>query len=218
MVLIKKIFSDLKTYYKINKIYPKRYPDSKIESYIVNEHILGKGLIIRERVIISDTVKKIGNYTYIGSNTQILNCKEIGSFCSISYDVKIGLDNHALDHIGTSPIFYSPTRSWIKEATHFRDLPVIIGSDVLISANVSIMSGLEIGTGAIIGANSFVNRDVPPFSIVAGSPAKIIRYRFDENTITNLLKSKWWDLDKSKLLEYADTFNNVPNFIKRIQL
>jgi len=218
MPLLKKTITDIKTYYKIHHVYHKRYPDSIIESYIVNESILGKGVLIKQRVILSAALKQLGNYTYIGANTQILNCKEIGNFCSISHDVKIGLDNHALDHISTSPIFYSPSRKWVKQATHKADAPTIIGADVLISANVNIMSGVSIGTGAVIGANSFVNKDVPPYAIVAGIPAKIIKYRFDENTIARLLKSEWWCLDKTKLMHYADIFNNVPNFLEKITL
>jgi len=71
----------------------------------------------------------------------------------------------------------------------------VIESDVWIGVGSIIRRGVTVGIGAVIGANSFVNKDVPPFAIVAGSPARIIRYRFDQNKINEILKSKWWELE-----------------------
>ena len=72
-----------------------------------------------------------------------------------------------------------------------------IGHDVWIGAHAIVRRGTSIGIGAIVGANSFVNRDVPDYAIVAGSPARFIRYRFDETTIASLLASKWWEADRA---------------------
>ena len=121
MGFLKKILADIKTYYKIKSIYPVRYKDSTIESYIVDESILGKGLIIKKNVVISPDLKSIGNYSYIGDNTEIMNCVSIGNYCSISHGVKIGLENHALNHIGTSPVFFKSQRGWIESDSFQRD-------------------------------------------------------------------------------------------------
>lgn len=213
MSFFKKILSDIKTYYKIKSIYPVRYKDSTIESYIVDESILGKGLIIKKNVVISPDLKSIGNYSYIGDNTEIMNCVSIGNYCSISHGVKIGLENHALNHIGTSPVFFKSQRGWIESDSFPRESATVVESDVLVSANAMIMSGVKIGVGAVVGAGAFVNDNVPPYAIVSGVPAKIIRYRFDENTIEKLLATKWWEKDKSALIEYKEHFSNITEFI-----
>lgn len=217
MTFLKKILTDIKTYYKINSVYPRRYKNSKIESYIVDESILGEELIIRKDVFISNSLKRLGSYTYIGDRTEILNCDGIGRYVSISHDVKIGLENHKLDGIGTSPVFYSKQRGWVDRNYIERQVPVAVGDDVLISANAMIMSGVKIGTGAVVGAGAFVNKDVPPYAIVAGIPAKIIRYRFDEATIERLLKSEWWKLDKSELVRHKDRFSDVKAFLDEFE-
>lgn len=215
--LIKIFWQDIKTYIKIYGVYPARFKNSKIRSYIFNEKILGQELIIEKNTFISDLVKSIGSYTYIGNNVMLINCSTIGSFCSISHNVKIGLDNHALDYISTSPVVYSKSRGWIDKTSFEFEKSVIIGNDVLISANAMVMSGITIGTGAVIGAGAFVNKDVPPYAIVAGIPARIIRYRFDEKTIERLLSSKWWEKSKKELQAYKDKFNNVPLFLEEIE-
>lgn len=217
MTFLKKILTDIKTYYKINSVYPRRYKNSKIESYIVDESILGEELIIRKDVFISNSLKRLGGYTYIGDRAEILNCDGIGRYVSISHDVKIGLENHKLDGIGTSPVFYSKQRGWVDRNYMERKMPVMVGDDVLISANAMIMSGVKIGTGAVVGAGAFVNKDVPPYAIVAGIPAKIIRYRFDETTIERLLKSEWWKLDKSELVSHKDRFSDVKAFLDEFE-
>ncbi len=217
MGVFKKIWTDFKTYYKINSIYPRRYKNSKIESYIVHESILGEELIIKQDVVISDTLQHIGSYSYIGNRVEILNCDKIGRFVSISHDVKIGLENHKLDGLGTSPIFYSKQRGWTDVNYLEKQKPASIGDDVLISANAMVMSGIKIGTGAVVGAGAFVNKDVPPYAIVAGVPAKIIRYRFDEATIESLLKSEWWKWDKTELLKYRNAFNDAKIFVEQIE-
>lgn len=217
MTFLKKILTDIKTYYKINSVYPRRYKNSKIESYIVDESILGEELIIRKDVFISNSLKRLGSYTYIGDRAEILNCDGIGRYVSISHDVKIGLENHKLDGIGTSPVFYSKQRGWVDRNYIERQVPVAVGDDVLISVNAMIMSGVKIGTGAVVGAGAFVNKDVPPYAIVAGIPAKIIRYRFDEATIERLLKSEWWKLDKSELVRHKDRFSDVKAFLDEFE-
>lgn len=139
----------------------------------------------------------IDSYSYISYNCTINNC-EIGKFCSIAKGVKIGLGKHPVNFISTSPIFYSPKnplrKIFSKTAKFQENEHVKIGNDVWIGANVIILDGITVGNGAIIGANSVVNKDVPPFSIVGGVPAKLIKKRFEENIIELLENSNWWDM------------------------
>jgi acetyltransferase-like isoleucine patch superfamily enzyme len=140
---------------------------------------------------------EIASYTYIGKNNIIQNSK-IGSFCSVANDVLIGIGRHPVHHFSTSPLFYqinNPLKiKLIDTNLEFQEyLPVQIGHDVWIGARAIIMDGISIGHGAIVAANSVVTKDVPPYAIVGGIPAKIIKYRFTPKKIDELLKSGWWN-------------------------
>lgn len=212
---IKSIVIDLKTYLKIKFTYPSLYKNSKIESYIPISTKVGENVKIKANCLITDSLKNIGSGTYIGDGCTIMECSSIGNYCSISHGVKIGLSNHALNHISTNPLFYSKSNGWVDKTT-FSDKEIkrtVIEHDVLISANVLIMSGITIGTGSVIGAGAFVNKDVAPYSIVVGSPAKLIKKRFDDDIIESFLESKWWELPKEKLIEKKQYFNQVNAFL-----
>lgn len=140
---------------------------------------------------------KIGSYSYIGRYCIIQNTT-IGKYCSIANDVFIGLGKHPTDLISTSPLFYRKQNTLnlqlVEKDSAFEEYANIsIGNDVWIGTRAIIMDGLIIGTGAIIAANSVVTKDVPPYAIVAGVPAKIIKYRFQEDKIEELLNSEWWN-------------------------
>ena len=93
----------------------------------------------------------------------------------------------------------------------------VIGNDVWIGSRVIIKQGLNIGTGAVIGAGSIVTKDVPEYAIVAGCPARIIRYRFDENTIKRLLATQWWTLSEKEIRRFADCINDVEAFLESVE-
>lgn len=150
---------------------------------------------------------KFGNFNYIGKNTLIDNCTSIGSFCSISADVKIGMRNHKLDAISTSPYFYEKSKGWVDTDLLPSSKGVVIENDVLISANVILIEGITVGTGAVIGAGAVVVKDVPPYAVVGGIPAKVIKYRFDEVKIKELLDSKWWEYSEEDLRKMARSQN-----------
>lgn len=131
---------------------------------------------------------QIGKYTYIGYNCFVTKA-QIGNYCSIANNVSIGQGEHDLNQISTSSYFYENAYEKLTEKS------CMIGSDVWIGVDSIIRRGVKIGDGAVIGANSFVNEDVPDFAIVAGTPAKIIKFRFDEEKILKIKNSKWWNLN-----------------------
>lgn len=140
---------------------------------------------------------EIGSYTYIASNSKFLNTR-IGKYCSIGSAVSCGLGMHpSRKFVSTHPIFFSPLKqaqvSYADKAYFDELLPIDIGNDVWIGANAIILDGVSIGDGAIIGAGAVVNKNVPPYAIVGGVPAKIIRYRFTKDQIEFLLKDQWWN-------------------------
>ncbi len=219
MNLLRKIILDIKIYIKLNYIYKSKINYKQIRSILPNDVYLGSDVIVEENVSLGKNLKILSNGLYIGKNTYIGACDFIGKYTSISYDVKVGLVAHPTNYLSTSPLFYSKRRGLI-ENNIFNEIPngcTKIGNDVLISANVTILAGVKIGDGAIIGAGAFVNKDIPPYSIAAGIPAKIIKYRFSEEIKNELLKSKWWDLPIDILLKKKDLFNNVPEFLNKIK-
>ncbi len=172
------------------------------------------GCCINERSKISQHVhifenstinySKISSFTYIGRNCLIQNAS-IGKFCSIASDCMIGLGSHPLDMFSTSPIFYrrdNPLKfELIEEEVNIEEYSAIeIGNDVWIGTRAIVLDGVVIGTGAVIAAGSVVTKDIPPYAIVGGVPAKIIKYRFSEEVISGLLGSRWWDLDIEEII------------------
>jgi acetyltransferase-like isoleucine patch superfamily enzyme len=155
----------------------------------------------------------IESYTFLASNSDLVNCK-IGSFCSISKNVTIGAATHPTNFISTSPIFYRERNAlkskWVNGLL-FADesLMTDIGNDVWIGMNATIMGGLKIGNGAIIAAHSVVTNDIPPYAIVAGVPARIIKYRFGDNQIQKIDKLKWWRLSPVILKNNCALFSKV---------
>jgi chloramphenicol O-acetyltransferase type B len=145
----------------------------------------------------------VGKYTY---GTPVIYTRnegtifQIGAFCSIASGVKIFLGSeHRTDWVTTYPF----SVKW-KKARHITGHPgskgnVIIGNDVWIGREAFIMSGVTIGDGAVIGARSLVAKDVPPYAIFAGNPARFIRKRFDDATIDRLLELKWWDWEDTEI-------------------
>lgn len=138
----------------------------------------------------------------------------IGKFCQIGAGVEFVMNgaNHQMNAVSTYPFYIFG--SWDQSAPSKEDLPLkgdtVVGNDVWIGQNSTILPGVHIGDGAIIGLNSVVTRDVPPYTIVAGNPAKTVRKRFDDELINLLLKLKWWDKSIEEinalipLLSYSD--------------
>lgn len=159
---------------------------------------------------------KIGDYTYISQNAWISHTT-IGKFCSIGPNLFCGWGIHPINGISTSPMFYSPNKqngvSLSPTAKIEEQKPITIGNDVFIGANVTILDGVTIGDGAVIGAGAVVSKDIPPYAVAIGCPIKIVKYRFTEEQIQELLQIKWWDKPTDKLPLVEQYFWRIDEFI-----
>lgn len=147
-------------------------------------------------------VHHMGAFSIIRSGASIHNL-HLGRFCAIGANFVCAPPEHRMDWIGSSSVFLKQY-DWASSEQHypiprpragFTIRPVTMGSDIWVGRDVYVKGGVTIGHGAVIAAKSVVTRDVPPYAIVGGNPARIIRYRFDEGTIRDLLHLAWWDLD-----------------------
>lgn len=164
----------------------------------------------------------IGYASYIASNSHFQKTK-IGRFTSIGPNVKCVFGKHPSNtFVSTHPSFFSlnpPVNLKLTEKQLFEEFAkpkdavgkytIVIGNDVWIGANVSIMDGITIGDGAIVAANALVNKDVAPYTIVGGIPAKAIKKRFNQNDIDFLLSLRWWDKPLSWIKKHAPYFENI---------
>lgn len=161
---------------------------------------------------------EIDDFTYIGSNA-VINMTKIGKFCSIGPNFFCGFGVHPTNGISTSPAFYSTNNqcgiSFSTENKIIENLPITIGNDVFIGMNVTVLDGIKIGDGAVIGAGAVVSKDIPPYAIAVGGPVQVIKYRFDEQTIEELLKIKWWDFEPEKLKDVEKNFFDYQKFIDK---
>lgn len=154
-------------------------------------------------------------HSFCGYDCDLYYAK-IGSFTSIANNVVIGGARHPLEWVSTSPAFYKGRDSIKKKYSEFvlESPPVTkIGHDVWIGQGATILSGVSVGNGAVIGAASVVTKDVPAYAIVAGNPAKIIRFRFDPTIILELEQICWWALDDKQIDELAKNIKDPRLFI-----
>ena len=198
----------------VRKIYPRS--GDKKTVYLKNV-ISNPNIIVGDYTMYHDTIHdpkefEINNvlYQYPINRDKL----KIGKFCSIACGTKFLFNsaNHALDSLSTYPfpLFFEEWNLEKEKVTEAWDNrgDIVIGNDVWIGYEAVILSGVTIGDGAIIGTRAVVTKDVPPYTIVGGVPAKPIRKRFDEKVIKELLKIKWWDWTEEKIARNIENIKN----------
>lgn len=228
---MKRIISSLLPKRHINflvKLFLERKYDVKFGSGVrvsLNNYFEGKNYIHSNSIINSSY---IGLGTYIAANS-VIKAARIGRFCAIGENVRTALGLHPVSNfVSIHPAFFSTQKqagftfvnNQLFEEHKFVDIEkkfvVEIGNDVWIGNNVIIMDGIKIGDGAVIAAGAIVTKDVEPYSIVAGVPAKNIKYRFDEFTIKFLLDFKWWNKNFKWIKNNSSYFLSVESFIQSL--
>lgn len=195
---------------QFNIVVPSERDVSFRRDVSMEEHsLISGGCIIMTR--------KIGSFSYIGRKCEVYSTHSIGRYCSLGQEILIGLGPHPTDWLSTSTFFYrknmwagSPLvdEFYASQEVNFQAIqrPVIIGNDVWIGSRAVVMAGVHIGHGAVVASGAIVTKDVEPYSIVGGVPAKPLRKRFDDATVERLLASEWWRVrpDLIKGLDYSD--------------
>jgi acetyltransferase-like isoleucine patch superfamily enzyme len=198
------------------RLLAEKNPTCRIMTSSLNEVVLGKQVAILDGACLDKV--DISDFSYISNDSVIINV-DIGKFCSIGPRVQIGLNPHPSKvFVSTYPAFYSNNNAGcplaLREDKIFDDATpkTILDNDIWIGANAIIPGGIRIGTGAIVAAGAVVVKDVPPYAIVGGNPAEVIRYRFSEDKINTLLESKWWDWPIEKIGRHIDDFADIEKF------
>jgi acetyltransferase-like isoleucine patch superfamily enzyme len=199
----------------------RRFPLAVLHRGVVLDSAttLGRNTVLFNDVKLSGS--KVGHYTYIQSKAAAFNA-EIGPFCSIAQEVVIGLVDHPMRFISTSPVFYDNSQPlpqfFIDRPLEKISLPrTEIGADTWIGQRAMIKAGVKIGVGAVVGAGALVTRDVPPYTIVIGSPAKPIRQRFADAVCERLLASQWWTRNDLDLLQFNRLYDDPLAFLARLE-
>ena len=158
----------------------------------------------------------LGKYSYVSDHT-VISHAQIGNFCSISSFCMIGGAGHPVDFASTSPVFLVGRNAM---GTHFAEIAyepyekIVIGNDVWIGTHCLIKSGVTIGDGAVVGMGSVVTKDIGPYEIWAGNPARLIRKRFSEETAQALQNSRWWELPDEVLADIGRNGQDPVEFAK----
>ena len=153
---------------------------------------------------------ELGDYSYVGRNFTAWHCK-IGKFCSISWNVSIGGANHDYNRITQHAFLYAKQFGLLEGEPLYNRFTTkcVIGNDVWIGCNAVICRDVTIGDGAVIAAGAIVTKDVEPYTIVAGVPAKIVKRRCSKDLAERLIATKWWNLNPSLIKENLSVFNSV---------
>ncbi|MCR5410316.1 MAG: CatB-related O-acetyltransferase [Lachnospiraceae bacterium] len=188
----------------------------KSGSYLIRTELKGRNFV-GKNAFLKDS--SLGFGSYVQSGCDLVNT-DIGRYTSIGSDVKTVIGSHPVDgHVAMHPAFYTSRSvtgfSYVKDDLKTEpEKRTSVGSDVWIGNDVRIMGGVSIGDGAVVGAGALVTRDLPPFSVNVGVPAKTIRYRFSEDEIRALKEEAWWDKDEAWIASNIDRFSDIREFLK----
>jgi acetyltransferase-like isoleucine patch superfamily enzyme len=172
---------------------------------------IGEHVTLQENSYLNNI--RLGRFSYIARECHLDEVK-IGSFVSIGARSVLGLGDHPTNFPSTSPVFYSIRSqcgtTFAKTSSYDERKPIMIGHDVWIGSGVFVCDGISIGDGAIVAAGAVVTRDVPPYALVGGVPAKLLRFRFPEPQIARLRGLAWWEWTEKALRE-AQSWMATPN-------
>ena len=195
-----------------------RYPDVRLGARTsVHESALDPQVALGDDTMVLRAT--VGRYSYLGPRCIVADT-DIGQFCSIAADVAIGSGGHPLErNVAIHPMFYlnrPPHWDLVSEDRYQEFRKTSIGNDVWIGTKAVIRDGIKVGHGAVIGAGAIVTKDLEPYGIYAGSPARLIRYRFDEATRKRLLALSWWDRDMTWIRSHAAAFSDVGELLTKL--
>jgi phosphonate metabolism protein (transferase hexapeptide repeat family) len=191
-----------------------RDPKPRIhQSSLLQDVTCGPFTEIGQRVVLRDVT--IGDFTYVERHAEAIYA-DIGKFCSIAANVRINALEHPMERLTTHKVSYRP-----NEYFFFRGIDqdfrarrqarrVAIGNDVWIGHGAVIMPGVTIGDGAVIGANAVVTKNVPPYAVHAGIPAKFLKWRFPENIRARLAALEWWDWPHERVAQAVPDMQSLP--------
>jgi acetyltransferase-like isoleucine patch superfamily enzyme len=199
----------------------RRFPQAVLHADVVLDgaSLLGRHTVLFTGARLVDA--QIGDYSYLQARTQVFNA-EIGPYCSIAAEVVIGLVDHPMHFISSSPVFYDNTqplpRFFVEAPIAVANQPrTVVGADVWIGQRAMIKAGVRIGVGAVIGAGALVTHDVPPYAIVGGTPARVLRQRFADGLRDGLLASQWWEREAAELARLRDSFSDPASFLAALE-
>jgi len=185
-----------------------------LEALHKNSTVILEGNVTLGHMNIRAAELTIGAHTIIRSTAKLDLVSSIGRFCSISSNAYIGHEkqSHPMNWVSTHPFQFSVENAPFPY--HPVTKPVTIGHDVWMGTNVTILEGVHVGTGSIVASQAVVTKDVPPYAVVAGNPAKVVKYRLAEEIYQALLASQWWDYP----VEILNTLslNNPEQFLKEL--